>query len=215
MEASATFQNIPPDKQARVLARAQEEFARHGFAAASMNRLAVGLGIAKGSLFKYFGSKENLFATVFDMAVAGFSEHLRGVRAETSGRPLRERLERIFVAGTDFVAAHPNILRLYLKILAGGDMPLRQGLLLRVRGLSARFLTPIVKEAKAAGELPGGVDTTLAVFVADAILDRFVQAQAEPWMDTGLSLAQSSPEAVRQAARSLSAMLARALGAKG
>ena len=208
MEASATFQNIPPDKQARVLAQAREEFASHGFAGASMNRLAAGLGIAKGSLFKYFGSKEGLFAKVFDGAVESFSGHLRSVRDETRGQPLRQRLERILLAGTRFVDDHPGILRLYLKVLAGGDMPLRARLLGRVRALSSRFLTPVVEEAKARGELPPDLDASLAVFTLDAVLDRFVQAQAQPFMDTGLHLSLDDPDAARAAAKKLAAMLA-------
>ncbi len=208
MEASATFKNIPPDKQRRVLDEARGEFAEHGFAGASMNRLAARLGIAKGSRFKYIGSKDGLFARVFDGAVDRFAGFLRQARDETAGRPLAERLERILTVGTDFVRSHPEIYRIYLKMLAGGDFPMRRRFLGQVRALSARFLTPVIEQAKASGELPAHLDVKLAVFVLDCVLDRFVQAQAEPWMDTGLKLSLDDPESARQAAKSLAAMLA-------
>ena len=208
MEASPTFQNISPDKQRRVLDEAQKEFAQRGFLGASMNRLAARLGIAKGSIFKYFGSKEGLFARVFDGAVEHFSGYLRQARDETLGRPLAERLERLLVVGTTFVRTHPDIYRIYLKMLFNEDFPLRERFLQQVRALSARFLTPIIEQAKEAGELPPTLDTALAVFVLDAVLDRFVQAQAETWMDTGLNLSLQDPETSRQAAHRLAAMLA-------
>jgi hypothetical protein len=110
--------------------------------------------------------------------------------------------------GTDFVREHPDIYRIYLKMLAGGDFPLRESLLGRVRKLSAKFLTPIIDEAKQAGELPQRLNTALAVFVLDAVLDRFVQAQAQPFMDTGLGQTLSDPKQCRQAAKHLAAMLA-------
>ncbi|MFZ5425768.1 MAG: TetR/AcrR family transcriptional regulator [Thermodesulfobacteriota bacterium] len=215
MEASATFQNIPPGKQRRVLDEARGEFAEHGFAGASMNRLSARLGIAKGSLFKYFGSKDGLFARVFDGAVEHFAGFLRQARDETAGRPLAERLERLFAVGTDFVRAHPDIYRIYLKMLAGGDFPLREKFLAQVRSLSSRFLTPIIEQAKASGELPASLDTKLAVFVLDCVLDRFVQSQAVPWMDTGLHISLDDPEPARLAAKRLAAMLAGGFKAGG
>ncbi|MBI4805549.1 MAG: TetR/AcrR family transcriptional regulator [Desulfovibrio sp.] len=208
MEASATFQNIPPDKQHRVLSEAQREFAERGFLGASMNRLAARLGIAKGSIFKYFGSKEGLFARVFAGAVESFSGFLRQARDETTGQPLAIRLERLLVVGTDFVRTHPDIYRIYLKMLFNEDFPLRERFLGQVRALSAKFLTPLIEQAKASGELPVTVNVALAVFILDAVLDRFVQAQAQAWMDTGLNLSLDDPETSRRAAKSLAAMLA-------
>ena len=207
MEASPTFQNIPPDKQRRVLDEARGEFAERGYLGASMNRLAARLGIAKGSIFKYFGNKEGLFSRVFDGAVDHFSGFMRQARDETAGSLLPERLERLLTVGTDFVRTHPDIYRIYLKMLAGGDFPFRERFLGQVRALSARFLTPIIEQAKASGELPASLDTALAVFVLDAVLDRFVQAQAQPWMETGLHMSLDDPEN-RRAAKSLAAMLA-------
>jgi AcrR family transcriptional regulator len=208
MESSPTFQNIPPDKQRRVLDEARGEFAERGYLGASMNRLAARLGIAKGSIFKYFGSKEGLFSKVFAGAVEHFSGFLRQARDETAGCPLTERLERLLTVGTDFVRTHPDIYRIYLKMLAGGDFPMRERFLGQVRALSAKFLTPIIEQAKASGELPASLDTALAVFVLDAVLDRFVQAQAQPWMDTGLRISLDDPENSRRAAKSLAVMLA-------
>lgn len=213
METTSTFQNIPPDKQRRVLREAQAEFAQRGFLGASMNRLAARLGIAKGSLFKYFGSKEGLFARVFDTAVDRFSEGLRQARDETAALPLAGRLERILDEGTRLVRLHPDIYRIYLKMLNHEDFPLRERFLTQVRALSAKFLTPVVELAKERGELPPGLDTALAVFALDAVLDRFILAQAEPWMDTGLALSLKDPETARQTARRLAALLAGMLGA--
>ena len=58
MSARETFKNLEAAKQRKVLDAAIDEFADHGVREASMNRMVQKLGIAKGSLFQYFGNKE-------------------------------------------------------------------------------------------------------------------------------------------------------------
>ena len=52
-----TYKNLESDKQQRILDTAVDEFASHGFRQASVNRMVQKLGIAKGSIFQYFGTK--------------------------------------------------------------------------------------------------------------------------------------------------------------
>ncbi len=51
------------------------------------------VGIAKGSLFQYFGSKEGLFRVIFDYAVELVRQSLRQVKKETSGADFFERIK--------------------------------------------------------------------------------------------------------------------------
>ncbi|MGD8916938.1 MAG: helix-turn-helix domain-containing protein, partial [Syntrophobacterales bacterium] len=55
--AQPTFAKLPSEKQERVLDAAIEEFSRWGYDKASINRMVDRIGIAKGSIFQYFGSK--------------------------------------------------------------------------------------------------------------------------------------------------------------
>ena len=56
-----TFNKLDEAKKSKILDAAVDEFSRHGFRQASVNRMVEQIGIAKGSLFQYFGSKEGLF----------------------------------------------------------------------------------------------------------------------------------------------------------
>jgi len=69
-----TFENLPDEKRQNVLAEATLEFAEHGYHQASINRIVGRLGIAKGSLFKYFGNKQGLFDYIFGHAVDHFRQ---------------------------------------------------------------------------------------------------------------------------------------------
>ena len=48
---------------------AREEFAEHGYAAASTSRIVEKSGMARGSLYYHFGDKEGLFFAVYEEAM--------------------------------------------------------------------------------------------------------------------------------------------------
>jgi len=181
MTASETFFNLPPDKRQRVVAEAESEFARQGYEGASMNRLAARLGIAKGSLFKYFGSKEGCLAAVFDHGVSLFGKRMREARdlvsAEAAGAPDEElfaTVERLLAAAMAFVDEHPNIYRIYLKMQVNEDFPLRGVILPRIRSNVARLLAPLVARARQRGELRPDVQDQAVVYALEALCERLL-----------------------------------------
>ena len=60
-----------------VIAKAADVFGRLGFNAASIDDLLVASGLQRGSLYKAFGSKRNLFEKVLERALAP-GWHARG-----------------------------------------------------------------------------------------------------------------------------------------
>src|SRR6056297_2085686 len=59
------FDRIPDEKRHALLTAALEEFANRGYSDASTNAIVKRVGIAKGSLFKYFATKAELLEAVF------------------------------------------------------------------------------------------------------------------------------------------------------
>lgn len=70
--ARARFDNLEPERQETILAAAAGEFAAHGYAGASLNRIIEAAGISKGSLYYYFDDKADLFASVMEVALERF-----------------------------------------------------------------------------------------------------------------------------------------------
>jgi TetR/AcrR family transcriptional regulator len=63
-------------KRGRIVEAAMQHFAEHGYHAARVGDIASGLGIAKGSVFQHFGSKDGLFFEVYKRAVRSFPKYL-------------------------------------------------------------------------------------------------------------------------------------------
>src|SRR5260370_39830887 len=56
--------------RARLLAAAAEEFGRAGLERASVDAISLAAGYAKGTIYNYFPSKEELFLAVVEQALA-------------------------------------------------------------------------------------------------------------------------------------------------
>lgn len=183
-----TFLNLPEEKRKRVLDEATREFAEHGYHQASVNRMVGRLGIAKGSLFKYFGTKQGLFEHLFDNAVERLKGPLKEIRKATRDDDFFERIRKIMLAGADFIEAHPRIYSIYLKMLFQENFPMRERLLGEVRQTSTKFLRSLVEEARAHGQIRPETDTDMAVYLLDGVMDRFYQSITVPFLDGGAGL---------------------------
>lgn len=180
-----TFENLPDEKRTRVLSEATREFAEHGYHQASINRIVSRLGIAKGSLFKYFGNKEGLFDYLFGHAVAEFKRPLKEIRDNGTG-DFFQRVEASFVASGEFIDNHPHIYRIYLKMLFNENFPLRDRFLGEIRRAHAKYLGKLVDDGINCGQLRHDLDREMAIFNLHSVLDRFLQSHAVPSLDTGV-----------------------------
>src|SRR5271166_3378606 len=63
-------------KRSRIVEAATQYFAEYGYHAARVGDIATALGIAKGSIFQHFGSKDGLFFEVYKRAVRSFAKYL-------------------------------------------------------------------------------------------------------------------------------------------
>ncbi len=186
------FNRLDESKKERILDAAVDEFSRYGFRQASVNRIVERIGIAKGSLFQYFGNKEGLFGVIFHYAVELVRQSLRQVKRETSDADFFERIKGRMLAGVSFIQRHPRIYRIYLKMIFQEDFPLRAEFLQQVHLFSAEYLWPIVEAGISNGDLRANIDVDMTVFMLDALMDRFLQAYCVPFLDAGAQIYQVS-----------------------
>lgn len=89
---TSKFNNLPQEKRNNILKSAIKEFSEKGFDNASTDIIAEGAGIAKGSLFHYFGSKKNLYIFIVEYYV---DELTRKILEEVEGVNSNDFYERI------------------------------------------------------------------------------------------------------------------------
>src|SRR6476620_12063950 len=81
------------ERAALILDAAQEVLTERGYNDASMDEIATRAGIAKGTLYLHFASKEDLLVALFQQQISGFLAWVDQVSADT--QTVRARLEQI------------------------------------------------------------------------------------------------------------------------
>jgi AcrR family transcriptional regulator len=105
---------VPPPRERaeEVYAAALRLFREKGYHATSMQDIAAAVGLYKGSLYHYIGSKEDLLVRVFERALGTLLEDVERIAADGSLRPSAQ-LREIVVAHVAAVAQNLDALTVY------------------------------------------------------------------------------------------------------
>lgn len=103
-----TFLNLSEKRKNEILDAAYEEFALNSYSAASLSGIIKRLGLAKGSFYRYFRSKKELYLYLIQHATA---KRLGGVREmlESEDKTLYEKLVENFALKIKFDLQFPVI----------------------------------------------------------------------------------------------------------
>lgn len=102
-----TFLKIPSEKRQQIILKAMIEFSDFGYEGSSTNRLVKTLGISKGSLFKYFETKLDMYSYLIDYTIDLLDEHMKDLVFESTTP--KGRLVEYCLHEFDFLAKHPEI----------------------------------------------------------------------------------------------------------
>jgi len=172
---SNKFEQLPVEKQARIVDASISEFAERDYETASMNKVVERAGIAKGSLFNYFKTKSSLYYHIYHLAIGEVKFYLRKVRDETADLPFEERLAKIVDSGVQFISDHPRLAKIYFRLIYSADSPDRQKIVSELQKLSDDYLGEIIQDAIDRGEVNPELNKFQAVFFLDSVLNRFLK----------------------------------------
>ena len=93
------------ERRAQLIEVGRAAFARHGFEATSMEKIADSAKVSKPIVYEHFGGKEGLYAVIVDREMDYVVRRI--VEAISSGTP-RERVERASLAFLIYVRDQPD-----------------------------------------------------------------------------------------------------------
>jgi AcrR family transcriptional regulator len=161
-----TDQSVTERKRDAILDAARAVFSRQGYASAAMDDVAAEAGIAKGTLYLYFRSKEDLY-------VASLVRDMREFSTKTFEQmdhvpTFRAKLETMLHARLEYMRAHEDFLRIYMAEYGGMFVKkhLNQELCRLYRGNLLR-LSEVIQKAIDAGEIRPVPAAALAGAISD------------------------------------------------
>ena len=118
MMSLSAFENLPATEREAIIQVCLEEFAAHGFKNASTNSIVKALGIPKGSIFYWFGSKDELYLFLVDICVNRFVEELSDVGQQWPNEILA-RLRIIIETSFNFLEKNPHHFKIFMSFMDG------------------------------------------------------------------------------------------------
>ena len=160
------------DKRERILAAAERVFARRGFFAARVSEIAKEAGVADGTIYLYFKSKDDLLISLFEQRMRQVNDQLRAAIAEV---PPREQLRAFIRTYLQLIHDEPDAaevltieLRQSSKFMKEYDNPQFVDFL--------RMLGGVIAEGQQRGELDAAIPSHVAARMIFGMLDELALA---------------------------------------
>jgi AcrR family transcriptional regulator len=157
-----TEEVLSPTRE-RLLASAQELIEEGGYGAASVAAIAARAGVAAGTLYRHFESKQELFVDVFRSVCAREERAMKTASAEMAADTAAERLEGVLGTFAERALRNP---RLAWALIAEPVDPLVDAERLAYRERYAEVIAEALRAGIEAGQLPDqNVELTAAALV--------------------------------------------------
>jgi len=200
-------------KRTRIIEAAMYHFAEQGYHASRVGDIAAQLGIAKGSIFQHFGSKDGLFFEVYKKAVRSLPAYLDA--------PGRVRESGFFAVLRYWLVSTEHLLRedwvpYRVSLLGnyGTDLTLKREINRFLMTEDPYGTVLFVRFGLQRGELRKDMDVEMIVSILDWMMERFQDALLTEELDPGLFRKQGElPEKKEARINQFLDVLRRAIGA--
>lgn len=204
------FLNLAPEEKDKVIDAALDEFADKDFEAASLNSIIARAGTSKGSMYHYFGNKEDLYLYLVNQTMKMKEVFLKEALARTD-KPLAEmsffeNLEFQMLASVDFAVQHYREHQLGIRLQNMAEGSLKERLIGELNMAFEDYVKNMVDKAIKAGEIRDDFDRDFVIRILKFTLMHFIDI----YPDSKNIIADDS-EALKEEARKLSSFLKKGL----
>jgi AcrR family transcriptional regulator len=172
-------------RRERIIAAAMRRFAERGYRGARVEDIAADVGVAKGTVFLDFGSKQGLFLATFQEAVSRLPSWLEAPQAVVD-RGFWATLDWWLERAEDLVHEDPIPHRVAQIGRNDTGLGLRRPIDRFMRSEDPYGTLEFIEFGQRRGEVRDDVDPEMLASILDWLADRFQDALVDAELDPGL-----------------------------
>lgn len=175
-----TFRRLDPERQQAVLTAILDEAGENGPVDINIKQVAARAGVAVGSLYQYFGERENLLRFTEEITVRYVVDMFQSYRPYLAEMPVHEALLAYVQGGTEWTNTQTGFVRFYAKAAYTGDKELTERVVRPIATVMRSMVVDILTAAVARGEIRADLDVEAASRVINALMIAVVDPQLLP-----------------------------------
>jgi AcrR family transcriptional regulator len=179
-----TFRRLDPERRQAVLDALFEEAAEKGPSRLNIKQVADRSGASIGSLYQYFGSRENLVRLLVKIAVGSMVELLRASMVSLRGLPFREALRYYIVEGVKYSQSQKSLTRFLTLSAYQGDEEIGKTVVRPIAEVMRETVRDMLKAGITRGELRSDIDLEAASRAVNVLTIGLGDSQITPYLNT-------------------------------
>ena len=187
-----TFRRLDPSRQQAVLQAILDEAAEKGPADINIKEVARRAGISVGSLYQYFGSRENLLAFAVELGVRMMTDLFAMSRPYLLEMPLREALTAYLTYGLEWSKTQPGFIHFFGRAAYQGDSQMAEKVVRPVAQAMREVMQDMLFAAAQRGELRPDLDVEAAARVVNLLTIATGDSQLLPYLNNYFQVTDDS-----------------------
>jgi len=153
-----TFRRLDPARQQAVIQAILDEAAEKSPTALNIKQVAERAGVAVGSLYQYFGNRDNLLAFAVELCVHQMTDLFAMSRPYLLEMPLREALTAYLTYGIEWSQTQQGFIQFFGRAAYQGDPGLAEKVVQPVATAMRETVEDMLKAALQRGEISPDLD---------------------------------------------------------
>lgn len=159
------FNRLDEQKKDKILMTSINEFSKEGFNSANINIIAEKSGISVGAMYKYFGSKRNLYMTCVEMSKEQLNSTMQALINEDDD--FLVLIEKIIRAIQDHSRKNIEFTKLYYEMATEGNSEYAMVISTAIEGATSDLYSSYISRAKNQDNLRRNIDPRFFAFFID------------------------------------------------
>lgn len=178
-----TFRRLDPFRQQVVIQAILDEAAEKSPATLNIKQVAERAGVAVGSLYQYFGNRDNLLAFAVQLCVHRLTDLFALSRPYLVEMPLREALTAYLTYGIEWSQTQQGFIQFFGRAAYQGDPELAEKVVEPIATAMREMMEDMLSAAVQRGEIKPDLDLEATSRVVNAMTIAIGDSQIMPYLN--------------------------------